>query len=275
MKIVDGLLNFASILIWIQWLAFFKTPTHIHLTLATLVKPADERLRKNYYPLYIILTIIILRAIFYYFTAPITKWNPTLNLIAISIPFKSDIFMRILLYSFLSFSLYLIVFYFWLFFLSIINHYEDHDLIHRNIIYHLGIFGRLPIVLKILTPFIACSILWLIFGNIFSAMGIFEKPPTFGKFLLQSGLLSLCLIFSLKYLIILICGFYIIYMYIYLGPHPFWIYMGLTGKRLLKFLKWLKIGRLELSPLVMPLIVAWLSLLAERWFPIFYQRSLL
>lgn len=275
MKTVDWLLNFASILIWIRWLAFFKTPTHVHLTLATIVKPADKRTKRSYIPLFVIFIIIFLRAVFYYYTAPMTKWNPTLDLIAISIPFKSDIFLRILLYSFLSFLLFLVVFYFWLFFLSTLNHYEEHDQIHHNIIYHLGIFGRLPVVLKILVPFIASAILWIIFGLILSAMGIFEKPASFEKFLLQSGLLSLCLVFSLKYLVIIICALFLIYMYIYLGPHPFWTYIWLTGKRLLKLIRWIRIGEVELSPLVMSVIVAWLSLLGEKWFPIFYQRLLL
>lgn len=275
MKTVDWLLNFASILIWIRWLAFFKTPTHVHLTLATIVKPADNRVKRSYFPLFVILLILVGRAIFYYYTAPMTKWNPTLDLIAITIPFKSEFLFRILLYSFLSFLLFLIVFYFWLFFLSALNYKEEHDQIHRNIIYHLGLFGHTPALIKLIIPFIACAFLWVIFGSVFSAIGILEKPPSLGKFILQSGLLSLCLLFSLKYLIIVICALYLVYFYIYLGPHPIWTYIGMTGKRLLKPVKWIRIGEIDFSPLVMSLAIVWLSLLGERWFPTFYQRLLM
>ncbi len=275
MKTIDWLLNLAALIIWLRWLSFFSATTRITLTLATVVKSTEKGSKRGFFPLFIIGLILLGKAIFFYYSGAITNFNPILDLTAISIPFKSALFTMTLLYSVLSFLLFLIVFYFWLCILSVLNYREELDIYHRKIIQHLGIIGKLPAFFRFLAPFVITAFLWFIVSLLFSKMGIITLPKSFPKHLLQSALLSMGLIFSLKYLVIIICALFLCYTYFYLGIHPFWAFIGITGKRLLKLIRWIRLGPLDLSPLVMTIVVVYLCLLGEKWFPVFYQRLLM
>ncbi|MGB9601571.1 MAG: hypothetical protein ACPMAG_02135 [Limisphaerales bacterium] len=275
MKTIDWLLNFVSLILWLKWLSFFSVPSRTTLSLAIVIKPAEPVPRRGRLPVIIIGLILLCKAMLFHYFGDLIRWNPTLDLIAISIPFRSDFFLMVLLYSVLSFVLFLIIFYFWLCILTVINFKEELDIYHRKIIQHLGPVGRLPALFRFITPFILCALLWLILSPLFFKLGIVVKPSNFSGVLIQSGLLSLCILFSLKYLVIIVCALFLCYTYIYLGVHPFWSFIGITGKRLLRPLRWLRFGPIDLSALAMSLLVAYLSLLGERWFPLFYQRLLM
>lgn len=275
MKTIDWLLNLAALIIWLRWLSFFSAPTRITLTLAAVVKPAEKGSKRGFFPLFIIGLIILGRAVFFHYSGAVTNFNPILDLTAISIPFKSASFMMTLLYSICSFLLFLIVFYFWLCILSVLNYKEELDIYHRKIVQHLGFIGKIPALFRLLAPFVITASLWLIVSVLFSKIGIVTNPNSFSKHILQSILLSLCLLFSLKYLVLIICALFLCYTYFYLGVHPFWAFIGVTGKRLLRPIRWIRIGPLDLSPLVMTLVFVYLCLLGEKWFPLLYQRSLM
>ncbi|MGC8742336.1 MAG: hypothetical protein ACP5T0_00460 [Verrucomicrobiia bacterium] len=275
MKTIDWLLNFVSLILWLKWLSFFSVPSRTTLSLAIVIKPAEPAPKRGALPVILIGLILFGKAILFRYFGALIKWSPTLDLIAISIPFRSDFLFMTLLYSILSFFLFLIVFYFWLCVLSVINFTEELDIYHRKIIQHLGVIGRLPALFRFFAPFIFCALLWLLMSPLFFKLGIVVKPSDFSRVLIQSGLLSLCILFSLKYLVIVLCALFLCYTYIYLGVHPFWSFIGITGKRLLKPLRWLRLGPIDLSPLAMSLLIAYLSLLGEKWFPLFYQRLLM
>jgi uncharacterized protein YggT (Ycf19 family) len=62
--------------------------------------------------------------------------------------------------------------------------------------------------------------------------------------------------------------------YVYLGNHPFWNYISQTGHRLLTPLKWLplRLGKVELAPVVGMVLVLVLGELAERGLTLLYGR---
>jgi len=67
-----------------------------------------------------------------------------------------------------------------------------------------------------------------------------------------AGVLALCVMVSWKYVLILFLGLHLVNTYVYLGNSSFWQFVTLTGNRLSWPIRWLRIGKFELGP---PLLI--------------------
>jgi hypothetical protein len=90
----------------------------------------------------VIAGLLMGRGLLYWQVGAAVDWNPSLELGVISVSFRSDFLGRILLFSWLSFGVTLVVFYLWLLFLSLVNNAVEANSIQRWIDRHLGWFGR-------------------------------------------------------------------------------------------------------------------------------------
>src|SRR5215471_777162 len=126
--IIDFILNVAGLLLWLNWRTVRLDPIN-RLTPATLagtVRRTEPMRLERWHFLAGLFLLLVIRAVFYGQIGPAVNWSPRLNLTIVAPAFpltrSGHVFYRsAFLFSFLSFILVFLVFYFWLLALVIIN----------------------------------------------------------------------------------------------------------------------------------------------------------
>src|SRR4051812_21835599 len=122
MALIDFILNLAGVLLWFSWrsLSFDPIATAVPTTLAGTLRRAEPRRERRWQYLGGLAALLFFRAWLYWQIGSSVYWVPSIKFGAIAIFFRSDMFVRICLFSALSFCLVLGVSYFWLLLLSIV-----------------------------------------------------------------------------------------------------------------------------------------------------------
>ncbi len=113
MSLIDLLLNIAGLLLWVSWryVPFDPINRAKPATLTGTLRRAEPTRVRRWHFLAALLVLLGLRAVFYWWIGGALDWAPGIKLGAIAISFRSDLFGRILLFSFGSFAHTLMVFY--------------------------------------------------------------------------------------------------------------------------------------------------------------------
>ncbi|MBU6400393.1 MAG: hypothetical protein KGS61_08755 [Verrucomicrobia bacterium] len=236
MGLIDLTLNIAGLLLWINWRStgFMsrRRPPVVSLV-ATLTKAGAGRARR-WTSLGSLLGLLLLRALFYWQIGSAVDWTPNLQLQAIALPFRSDYFSRMLIFSFLSFGLVLGMFYCWLLLLSIANRgLPDTDPLQRLVRLHLGWLERWPLGLKLLLPLLLGAACWSGSAVGLARLEIIPPAQSPAHLLQQSLVIGVCAYLSWKHLIVALLGLHVLNSYVYLGNYPFWNYVNATARNLL------------------------------------------
>ncbi len=178
MAIVDFILNLAGLLLWIKWRSLPFDPIHKR-TPATLVgtlrRAAPSHFRR-WHLLAAIGGLLVLRAVFYWQIGPAAHWTGKLDLGVITLSFRSDLFGRMLLFSFFSFGLTLGIFYLWLLLLSLLaGSPANAGPIHRLVRMPLGGIDGWPRWAKIISPFVGTALLWWLASWLFAWLEIIPQ----------------------------------------------------------------------------------------------------
>jgi uncharacterized protein YggT (Ycf19 family) len=265
MGLIDLILNITGLLLWINWRSTgFKAPRRkpgVSL-LGTLTKAESTRSQRWVSPASL-LALLVLRALFYWQigSTPKIDWTPTLRLEAIALPFRSDFFSRMLIFSFLSFGLWLGMFYCWLFLLSVINHkLPDTDPVQKVVRLHLGWLEGWPLGIRLFLPLLVGAAFWAGSELGLSWLGIIPHPQSPGHLAQQSVVIGVCAYLTWKYLIVVVLGAHVLNNHVYLGTFPVWNYVNATARNLLRPLAWLPLraGGVDFSPVVAMALV-WLA----------------
>ncbi|MHB8523598.1 MAG: hypothetical protein ACYDH9_22975 [Limisphaerales bacterium] len=262
MGLIDLILNIAGLLLWINWRSTgFKSRARkpgVSL-LGTLTKAESPRHERRT-SMASLLALLVLRALFYWQIGPAVDWTAKLQLVAVALPFRSDYFSRMLIFSFLSFSLALGIFYFWLFLLSVANRaLPDTDPVQKLVRLHLGWFEAWPLALRALLPLLLGAAFWSGPGLGLVRLGIIPAPQSTAHLLQQAAVIGASTYLTWKYLIVALLGLHVLNSYVYLGNYPVWSYVNTTARHLLWPLTWLplRLGRVDLAP-VLGIALVWL-----------------
>src|ERR1017187_10571512 len=124
MALIDFILNLAGLLLWLNWrsVRFDPLGKRTPATLIGTLRRAEPRRLRRWHLLAPLAGLLLLRAGIYWQIGSATKpvWAGTLNLGVIVPAFVSNSFVRMTLFSCLSFGLILGMFYLWLLLLSIL-----------------------------------------------------------------------------------------------------------------------------------------------------------
>lgn len=194
------------------------------------------------------------------------NWTASLDLVAIALPWRSDYFPRMLLYSFVSFGLTLALFYASLLLLSAANRgVLDSEPGQKLLRLHLGFLEKLPWIFKLLMPFFFGMAGWLLFFPLLQKLGL--VPPVKSKSHLweQAAVLGAAGWLGWRWMLVVVLALHLLNTYIYLGEHPFWKFITLSARNLLKPLKFLQFRAFDLSALVGLAVVLILAELAPAW----------
>lgn len=257
---IDFILNIAGLLLWLSWRSLRLDPFQrgIPGTLPGTVRRAEPLRLSRWHFLAGLGALLLIRAFFYGQIGPAVGWTPRLNLSIITPAFPlthaGHVFYRsAFLFSVLSFVLVLIMFYFWLLAIAVINRrVTNPDPLQKLLLLQLGRVARWPLFLQLALPFLVCAALWMLCHPLLIHVGV-TSPVKSTVVLLEQGLvLGLSLYLSLKFLLIAFLCVYIIVSYVYLGPNPLWDFVTTTSRNILSPLRHLplQVGKLDLAPVV-------------------------
>jgi uncharacterized protein YggT (Ycf19 family) len=253
MALIDIILNLAGLLLWLNFRASHLSVNApaAALSLASTLKRPEQSRANRWVSLGSLAALLFFRAVFYWDIGSALNWTAILSLGAITLPFRSDYFGRMLCYSLVSFLLSLGILYSWLLLLSAVNkRVPDTDFHQRLVRLHLGFCEKLPRAIKMLLPFTIALLAWVACASVLTRMGIMPAARSRAHLWQQALIIATSTFFVWKYLITGFLLLYVINTYVYLGNRPFWQFVSATGNNLIKPLKFipLRIGRFDLAP---------------------------
>ena len=257
MGIVDFILNLAGLLLWLNWRSnrFDPLVKRRPATLMGTLRPAEPQKLRRWHLLVFLAVLLVFRAVIYWWIGRMfpSVWVGHLNLGVTILPFRSDQFVRMLVFSFLSFGVLLGIFYIWLLPLSLL---AGPLPIHGLVTIPLGCLDRWPRWARVLLPFLATAVLWCLASWLLTHLDILTPMSPAGRFQ-QAVTLGLSTYLMWQYPLGIILLLYLLNSYIYFGHHPFWNYINFTARTLLQPLKGvpLSFGKVDFRPLIGMVII--------------------
>ena len=280
MALVDFILNLAGLLLWINWRSEAIDPL-LQPNPASLIgtlRRAEPKRHWRWPFLLALAGLLFARGWAYWQIGPAVNLTPKLQLGAISISFRSDFLSRTILFSIFSFGLLLFGFYLWLLLLSIVNGPgAANDPLLKLVRLHLGRLGYLPWPVKLILPLLAAGALWMAVTPFLTKCALLPPAHSTMHRFEQAAAIGIGVYLSWKYLIGAILGLYLLNSYVYLGKHWFWNFITVTGHNLLVPIRWLplRLGKIDLSPLVGIALISLAAEFAERGLTRLYAHLLL
>ena len=263
MRFLDLLLNLVALLLWLNWRGMgFQRPGPYRSSLLHTLRIATPPRPRRWRYLAGLVVLLVARALLYRHFGPPAHWVPHLSLAVVSLPFRSDLLGRMMLFSGLSFLLAFAVFYLWLLLVSVLNRtLPDANPVQRLLRLHLGWIEAWPAFLKIAGPMLAAGLLWVALHPVFTSFGLVPAARSVSQTLLQGSVLALATVLAWKYLLLALIGLHLLTSYVHLGDSPFWEFVSVTGSNLLKPLRVvpLRAGKLDLAPAV-AMVLVWLAM---------------
>ncbi len=266
MTLIDLILNLACLLLWLKWVDRGSTGPFSKLSLVGTLRRTETRGKKWPYLLGL-LGILFIRAFFYWQVGSFSGWTPRVWFGVIPLSFRPAYFGHMLLFSLASFLAALAVFYFLLLLLSALSGHEaGADVVHTAVNRQLGRLAILHASMKLLLPWPLFIALWCLLNKIFVLLRILPPPESFAHLLEQGAVASLGIYFCWKYLIAGILLLHLLNSYIYFGMWPFWVFVDQASKKMLRSIAWLplRLGRVDLAPVLLVVLVLALAQLGER-----------
>lgn len=266
MRLLDLLLNLAGLLLWLNWLSVRFDPLarpQAATLMGTLRRAEPSRLRRGLF-LGGLLAVLVVRALFYWQIGAGVDWTPRLSLGAVTVSFplawQTRFFGLMLIFSLLSFLVTLAGFYLWLILLSLLGRGEaSDDPFLRLARACLGRVGRWPWGVRLALPWVGGGAAWLVLLPVLTASQLVPPPVSLAHRLEQASLLGLSAYLMWKPLVVGLLVLYLINSYVYLGTHPFWGFVSVAGRSLLRPLAGLPLrtARVDFAPFV-AIALVWL-----------------
>lgn len=253
MGLIDFILNLAGTLLWFGWRSVRFDPL-VRTTPATLVgtlRRAEPRRALGWQLLAGLAALLLLRALLYCQIGPEVDWTPKLSLFFVVLAFHNHLFLPALLFSMLSFGRILIILYFWMLVLVIVNRRNSSpDPVLKAFRVHLGPVTHWPWLLQWVLPLLLVAALWIALHPLLVHLGIDSRVETHGRLVRQGLLVGTALYLSLQYLLPVFLFAHLIASYVYLGASPLWDFVGSTARNLLAPLSRLplQVARVDFAP---------------------------
>jgi uncharacterized protein YggT (Ycf19 family) len=268
MGLIDFILNLAGVLLWLSWrsMRFDPLVQSAPATLVGTLRRAEPRRMQGWQLLASLGALLLLRAVLYRQIGPEADWTPKLNLFVVVLAFRSNLFLPALLFSVLSFAHMLIICYFWLLALVIINRQSaTPDPLLRLIRLHLGAVTHWPWLVQAVLPLLLVAGLWIALHPLMVQLEVAGRVRTNARLVEQGLVVGAMLYLSLQYLLPVFLFLHLIASYVYLGSTPLWEFVGATAHNLLAPLRRvpLQIARFDFSPIAGVVLI----FLLLHWLP--------
>lgn len=273
MTLLDLLLNLAGLLLWLNWLAVRFDPLarpQAATLMGTLHRAEPSRLRRALF-LGGLIAVLGVRALFYWQIGAGVDWTPRLPLGAVTLSFplgwQAEFLGLMLIFSVLSFLITLAAFYLWLVLLSLLGTGEaSDDPFLRLARACVGRVGHWPWGVRLVLPWLGGGAAWLTLLPLLTALQLVPPPVSSVHRLEQAVLLGLSAYLMWKPLVVGLLLLHLLNSYVYLGTHPFWGFVSVAGRSLLRPLARLPLRtrRLDFAPVVAIALVLLICRLAQQ-----------
>jgi uncharacterized protein YggT (Ycf19 family) len=277
MQLIDQILDLAGLLLWLNWrsIRFIPAENSVNLSLLSTLQRAEPRATARWPFLAGLLGLLAVRSVVYWRIGPDLNWTAALDLVAIRLPFRSDRFHLMFLYSVVSFSFILASFYSWLLLISAVNRkVTDTDPVQKLVRLHLGWFERCPASLKLCLPMIISILLWSLLTPVLTRLGICPVPISNPHRWQQALVLGAGSLLVWQFLLLGILLLHLLNSYVYLGYPTFFHFVNTTARNLLRPIGWLplRISKLDFSPILGIALILVANELGCFWLPRLFQR---
>ena len=145
---------------------------------------------------------------------------------------------------------------------------------HRLVRIQLGKMDGWPNWIKILLPFAVAALVWGLASWPLAWLHIIPQPVSLARRLGESLVIALGSCLAWKFLIVALLVLHLLNSYIYFGKHPFWNYVNVTAKKLLRPLGkiQLRAGRADFAPVAGIALVFLLAGFGEFCLAWLYRR---
>jgi uncharacterized protein YggT (Ycf19 family) len=274
MTLIDFILNIVGLLLWLNWRAAelpvtAKPGTSLLSTLRSVKPP-----RPSYYYLTGVPILLAVRALFYWQAGPRVHWSPRIPLGPTLLSFRSDLAVRMFLFSLLSFGVTLGIFYCWLLLLSCVNRQVPNaDPVQRLVRLWLGRLERLPTAIKLLLPLAVSVLCWYLLHPLLVRLNM-VPGNTPGRVLAQGAIIGLASYFSIKFVVVALLVLYLFNSYVYLGEFALWSFVTATAGQFLRLLRRvpLRAGKIDFAPVTGIVLVLLATEFAQRGLNWLYQK---
>lgn len=259
MAVLDSLLNLAALLLWLSWRGIgTEQASGPAGTLLANLRPAHRGRAGRHGYLLGLIGLLLGRALFYRQFGPAFEWHPTWSVGAVSLVFRSDHQLRMLAVSLLGFG--------WMMFglwasacLVAALHRPplDKDALTREVRRRLGWVAQLPPVLLVALPMVLLGTAWLGLGWMSASFGLVPRLHGAAHLFQQAAVVAAGAILVWRWLLTAVFLLHFLNSYVFFGSSPLWDFIQHTGTRLCRPLAFLRLGRLQLAPLV-GLALLWL-----------------
>ncbi len=268
MSLLDSILNVAVLLLWLNWRSRRLDPmvNSIPSTLAGTLKSTQPSGIKRWQFLIGFCLLILLRVLVSREIGSPVDWTPRLSLGFVALPFRSDNLSTATLYSILSTLRLVIIFYFWLLVLVMVNRGNpEPDPIQKLLRFHAGRMGRWPGWAQVLAPMVLTAGIWMAIQPLLVRCDVATRAHSMAHLLAQGLLVGFSLVFSLKYLIPSILFLHVVSSYVYLGSNALWDFISATSRNLLRPFRRLplRVAKVDFAPLLAVLVI----LAVLNWLP--------
>lgn len=265
MGLIDFILNLAALLLWFNWRSLRYDPLvkTSAASLAGTLRRAEPQRHRGWPLLLGLAALLGVRSWIYAVIGPAVSWTPKLDLFVVVLPFRTDVthaagVYSILLYSFLAFGRFLVLAYFWMYFLNVVNQrVVDPDPLLRMLRLHLGRTVRWPWFIQLLLPMLVLAVFWVGLHPVLLRTGIVSPVRADSRLIEQGLTVGAGLVFSLKYLIPAFLLIHLITSYVFLGNSPLWDFVAVTTRNFLSPFRWLplQLGKYDFAPLFWLLLI--------------------
>jgi uncharacterized protein YggT (Ycf19 family) len=271
MGLLDFILNLVGLLLWFNWRAarFDPLSKFTPATLAGTLRRAEKTSFRRWHLPLALLGLLFLRAPLYSEFGSALNWTGKLDVAAISIPFRTNVtsYLPMLLYSFYSFGVTLVVFLLWVLFLSALkSNAPETDSLRQLLRLHLGRIESWPRPAKLLLPLLGLTPVWWLASWPLTYWEILPAAATQMQRFEQALLVGLGSYLAWKHLIIGVLGLYFVSSYVFFGKQPFWQHLDLVARQLIAPLRPLplRFGKIDFAPLVGITLIILLTHVAEH-----------
>ena len=277
MNLIDQILNWAALLLWLSWRSVGLAPAlqPAGPSLLSTLKRAEPRPPGRWIYLAAVLGILAVRSFFYWHIGSQVNWTPTLDLGSITLPFRSDRPRLMVLFSLASFGLLFATCYAWLLLVSSVNgRIPNSDRGQRLIRLHLGWIEPWPAPVKLFLPLIVPVLFWVFLSSSLVAMELIPAPISKRHLWEQGLVLGLSSLLAWKFLVLAILILHLLNSYVYLGRVEFLNFASQTARNLLAPISGLplRVGRVDLVPLLGILAVWGVAEGGARWLPQLFRK---
>lgn len=275
LEIINFLLNLAALGLWIGTFPFSHPAARLSrpLTLLSTLRPETSAAHGRLVLLGILTALLVLRAAVYWNFSKTVGGLPSVDFGILLISFRLDVFTDLLAYSFVSFFVFLYLYYLWMLGISLCFRSRGlADSIENFVNQQLRFLASWHVGWKIFISLFAGAGLWLATGSVLLFFGIGEIPREWlvSNLLLTSPFVAASFGCSFLLVMAVFLALHLISSYVYFGEHAVWPFIDRTAKVYLSPLRRfpLMLGRFDFAPILGILVFWFLNWIGDqgiRW----------